>query len=91
MRPVTGKGEDGNLRTCDAGVLCIATECEALQHATTVGSDNSSPSNTDICNHSHPICMTAIEGVKKVGVHIVCLQESYVGGGVLANSAYEII
>lgn len=34
--------------------------------------------------------MAAFEGAKKVGADIVCLQEPYVGGGVLAHPAYEI-
>lgn len=34
--------------------------------------------------------MAAFEVTKKGGVDIVCLQELYVDGGVLAHTAYEI-
>lgn len=42
------------------------------------------------CNHLHAKYVVAFEGAKKVVVDIVCLEEPYIDGGVMAHPAYDI-
>lgn len=81
MRLFTGKGDDGDQGMKDPKLTIKATVLEALQYGTTKELDNTHSPSPLIeilqhnCKHLHAIYMTAFKGARKVGVHIVCLQE----------------
>lgn len=75
-KPVTGKGEVGDLRMRDAQTARETVGPEKLQHASTDRSHNTSSSMRILqlnCNLLHAIGMVAFEGAKNLGAGIVCL------------------